>query len=77
MNKLNNDITNLRLATVLQNNQNNVGKGYSKRGAKRGIRYIARINVDKLYVYLGTFDREEDARNAYLEARKKYFGEFS
>lgn len=40
-------------------------------------KWYARITVNKKKVWLGYFDNETDAANAYNEAAKIYFGEFA
>jgi hypothetical protein len=67
-NKSNNCIYNLRPATHQQNSFNTNAKGYSQ--CRQKWRAYIRFN-DKL-IHLGYFDNEVDARNAYLEAKKKY-----
>jgi hypothetical protein len=44
-------------------------KGY----IKRDDRFVARMTVDNKQVSIGTFDTEEEAQTAYLEARSKVF----
>lgn len=82
-NTLDNRRCNLRLATVKENTRNQqISKkntsGYKGVGwSKRDRRWVARITVDGKAVYLGSFDRPEDAHSAYCEAAKKYHGEFA
>lgn len=72
---------NLRQATALENSRNRkIGNTY--RTLPMGVRelsgkYQARIAVEKRTVYLGTYEKINDAKSAYLNARNKYFGEFS
>ena len=68
-NRLNNSIENLRVVTHLQNAWNQYSKGYciNKCG-----NYQAQIGVNGGVKYLGTFKNPEDARQAYLEAKKIY-----
>ena len=35
-------------------------------------RYEAQIKVNNKSIHLGSFDKEEDARQAYLDAKKIY-----
>lgn len=64
-----NRILNLRDITHQKNNFNKKEyKGYYKRSNK----YVAIIMLNKKQIYLGTFDTEEEAHNAYLEAKKIY-----
>ena len=69
--KQNNHISNLRIATGAQNQQNRLNtKGYSYHiGHKR---FEANIRLNGELIPLGGFEKEEDARNAYLKAKAKY-----
>jgi hypothetical protein len=64
-----NRVENLRIVSNQQNcfNRKNV-KGYYIRNGK----YVAEIMINRLSIPLGTFDKEYDARNAYLQAKQKY-----
>lgn len=62
-----NRIVNLRAVCRSVNNRNNSGRGYFL--DKRSGKYRAGMTVNKRTVYLGSFDRAEDARCAYLAAR--------
>jgi hypothetical protein len=68
--KTNNDIRNLRVVTCQQNSFNTRAKGYTWH--KKDKKWIAKICLNKKNIYLGGFDTECEARNAYLEAKKKY-----
>ena len=68
--KLNNNIENLRVATHQQNMWNQNSKGYCFRKASG--KYHARIMVDGEQKHLGMFVSEDEARNAYLDAKAKY-----
>ncbi len=76
-------IENLRLATVTQNlanmavhSDNASGyKGVTLHGQHGG--YYARIQVNGQRVYLGYFKDAAQAHIAYMEAARKYFGEFA
>lgn len=70
MNKTNNYWLNLRIVTHQQNLFNSKAKGYSYHKHKR--KFEAKIGLNGKDIYLGAFEKEEDARDAYLEAKKKY-----
>ena len=66
-----NQITNLRNLTHQQNHCNRTkAKGYSWHKTKR--KWLAKIKLNGKDIHLGLFVLEEDARNAYLEAKKLY-----
>ena len=67
-NKQNNNMNNLRIVSNQENMFNKNFKGYRKYGKK----YQSRIGINNNRIYLGTFNTEEEARNAYLEAKEKY-----
>jgi hypothetical protein len=65
-----NRLENLRLVTHQQNNFNRTkakGYGWNKRVRK----WHAQIKIDGKQQFLGNFDSEEDAHNAYLEAKER------
>lgn len=66
-----NRIENLRLVERVINTRNvNTVKGYTKKDN----RYHARICTDKGRIHLGSFKSPEEARAAYVAAKKKYHG---
>ena len=67
-NKQNNNWLNLRIVTNQQNQFNTKAKGYS--WSKRYCKFDARIGLNGKVIHLGLFEKEEDARDAYLEAKK-------
>jgi hypothetical protein len=67
--KNNNKLTNLRMVTASENQWNNNGKGYYW-NKQRG-KYHVQIRKDKKTHYLGSFDNKEEARSAYLSAKKE------
>ncbi len=74
-NTLNCKIENLRECTKTESNRNRKAKGfYYKPGHKKP---CACIGHNGRSIHLGYFYKEDDARAAYKEAAKKYFGEFA
>lgn len=65
-----NCIENLHVVTSQQNTFNRDAKGYY--WDKRRNKWQASISLNGNNHYLGQFEKEEDARNAYLEAKPKY-----
>tara|TARA_R100000935_G_C2700472_1_gene110090 strand:- start:21 stop:527 length:507 start_codon:yes stop_codon:yes gene_type:complete len=70
-NTYNNHISNLRVgdSSLNQQNRKNV-KGYTWH--KRDKRYQAAICINGKQIHLGYYKIEEDARNAYLDGKRKY-----
>ena len=52
------------------NQQNRIGKGYTWH--KKSQKWVAKIVVNGVAKHLGLFDKEEDAHQAYLQAKKIY-----
>ena len=65
--RLNNNIENLRVVTHSQNQWNQDCRGYTFH--KPSEKYVAQIMVNGKQNYLGYFENEDDARNAYLNAK--------
>ena len=65
-----NNIENLRVVTQQENQFNRNCKGYDWHKSTQ--KWRARINVNGISKSLGLFVLEEDARQAYLEAKKIY-----
>ena len=82
-NTLDNRKENLRPATTFENAQNHskqrnntsgiIGVYYRSKDAK----WCAQINIHKKRIYLGSFDKKEDAIIVRLKAESTYFKEFS
>lgn len=68
--KLNNSIENLRWVTCQQNNTNKLktSKGYY--WCKTANKWYSYIDINRKRTHLGVFDKEEDAREAYVNAHK-------
>lgn len=81
--KSDNRISNLRVATRLQNEANKlVGKRTTTghRGVGRSAcrkKWLARIRIKSKLVHLGTFDTLEAASNAYKDACERVHGEYA
>lgn len=80
--KLDNRKANLRICTNRENQYNSLKtkgrsgiKGVSWLSSRNKWRVSTRVNGRR--IFLGSFERLEDARNAYINASKKYHGEFS
>jgi len=65
----NNNIENLRLVTQQENCFNTGAKGYTLH--KPNNKFQARINLNGQKISLGYFDTAEEAKNAYLKAKKE------
>ena len=70
INRADNRISNLRSITKQSNFFNTNAKGFHKR--KDCERWEANIHLNRKKIYLGLFKTEEEARDAYVEAKKKY-----
>lgn len=82
--KLNNQKTNLRVCTPRQNKGNCGKRKGNYTSSHKGViwrkdrnKWRAEITVNYKNIFLGHFEKEEDASRAYQSAHKKHFGEFS
>lgn len=67
----NNKINNLREVTNQQNTFNNhIAKGYYF--IKKLNKYSSKISINGKQIYLGIFNTEQEAKQAYLEGKEKY-----
>ncbi len=69
-NTSNNQISNLRAVTSAQNQQNNTAKGYHYN--KKLNKWQTSIKVNNKDIHLGCFEAEEEAREAYLKAKREH-----
>ena len=68
-----NRICNLRSVTRQQNQWNRTtAKGYYKQTYKDSIYYRSQIYVNTKRIHLGSFSTEQEAKQAYLNAKEKY-----
>lgn len=81
--KADNRLSNLRLATNAQNAWNR-GKPKTNSTGFKGVyfnkahqKFYARITVHGKKIHVGAFDAPEAAHLAYIEASRRYFGEFA
>jgi hypothetical protein len=82
-NTLDNQKSNLRLASQKENIRNRNGTRIGNTSGYRGVwfhkinsKWIAEITVDNKKISLGSFSDKEDAARAFDKAAKLYFGEF-
>lgn len=81
---LDNRKANLRICTNTQNLWNSKGRAYKSRSGYKGVdfshsnqKWRARIKVYKKEIYLGCYDKKEEAARAYDRAARSFFREFS
>jgi len=83
-NGLDNRRCNLRICNDTENCRNSKMRTGAKSSSFKGLdwfrhqkKWRVRISVDKKSIFLGYFNDEGEAANAYDEAAKKYHGEFA
>lgn len=83
MDRADNRIANLRIATIAENNRNRKAQANSKSGYK-GVsqhnvtkRWMARIHVNGKRIALGTFATPEEAHAAYIKGAKEYHHDYA
>lgn len=69
-NPSNNRIDNLRISNRKQQNQNRTSKGYY--WDKHNNKWHAQISYNKKTIFLGLFNTEEEASQAYIKSKKIY-----
>jgi hypothetical protein len=69
-NKSDNRISNLRISNHTKNAYNSSAKGYT--WDKQKNKWRSQITINSKLLFLGFFDNEKDAKNAYIETKKKY-----
>jgi hypothetical protein len=81
---LNNQKSNLRICTRSENARNrNKNSGNKWKSAFKGVtftsdkKWVATIHTKAKYGYLGSYNTEIEAANAYDDAAKELFGEFA
>lgn len=83
LDRLNNRVFNLRIATAAQNHWNRPPNKRNKSGYKGVIfhkvsgRWAARISASRMKFHIGLFDTAEAAHEAYVAYSKLLHGEFS
>jgi len=82
-NGLDNQRSNLRLATAAQNSQN-MGKPITNTSGYKGVcwsrragKWLVQIRVNGKRLYLGYYHTPEEGYQVYCEAAEKYHGEFA
>lgn len=79
-NKYDNRKSNLEIKTIQQNGMNSCIHSNNTTGVsgvtERDGKWISRIGFNNKRIYLGTFDKFEDAVKARLKAEEKYWGNY-
>ena len=79
--KTDNRLSNLRLASVAQNNANSRTRRHNRSGLKgvsaRGNKFAAFVTIGRKQHYLGTFLDARQAHAAYIYAARRLHGEFA
>ncbi len=79
-NRLNNNVENLRWATMQENLRNRSPRSRPS-GLPRGVqlnkkKYLAKIRVNEMYECLGTYETPEEASAVYEARAREVYGEF-
>lgn len=70
-NRINNHVDNLRIVSNQENQHNQTkAKGYCWKKSRN--KWEAKIKLNNKTIYIGLFETEDNARHAYLEAKKIY-----
>ena len=75
--KLNNDISNLRIATRSENMQNLAGRGTAFKPNRKVKQWEARIYDRGRAIHIGSFLTEQEAHDAYLAAKRRRHAAFA
>jgi hypothetical protein len=79
----NNNISNLRWATSIENNRNAIVRKDNKSGVKgvhfdkHANKYKSQITIDGIKIHLGYFTKIEDAKQARISKANQAFGVFT
>lgn len=83
MNGLNNLLSNIRICTRRENNRHQ-GRRRDNSSGHKGVnfnksanKWVARIQIGDIRIFLGYFDSAEDAAEKYNIAAEEFFGEFA
>jgi len=68
--KIDNCICNLRISNTQKNQFNTNAKGYYFDKSRN--KWRSKISINNKHIHLGRYNTEEEARDAYLQAKEKY-----
>jgi hypothetical protein len=82
--KSNNDLQNLRFATIMENNRNRRKQQKQSSSKYKGLyycttrnKYRVLIRIDRKLIHVGYFNNEEEAAEVYNQKARELFGEFA